>query len=242
MSSSPPASFSALYFCYEREKQVQQERQEKKKIKIKPKVNPHHLSPEKSTSEKQETPKKKKIIILVKRECRQISHNDIAPAATIYCRPKNDLYSTPPPQCCRFFIENKNCFLRQRDNACICPTSRIVIGFWNEKVGKECKLLPVESETIYEEENEQLSQTHIVPSLPPQSSPQSQYSFTSIIKSKSNSPKSPKKIDFIPKFVSDAQRSRIASEPVALLREKLAIQYGITKKTKPCHVFSFTQL
>jgi len=32
------------------------------------------------------------------------------------------------------------------------------------------------------------------------------------------------------KFVSDAQRARIASEPVALLREKLATQYGITKK------------
>jgi hypothetical protein len=32
-----------------------------------------------------------------------------------------------------------------------------------------------------------------------------------------------------PRFVSDAQRARIASEPVALLREKLAKQYGIKK-------------
>ena len=31
-------------------------------------------------------------------------------------------------------------------------------------------------------------------------------------------------------FVSDAQRARIASEPVVLLREKLATQYRITKK------------
>ena len=60
-------------------------------------------------------------------------------------------------------------------------------------------------------------------------------------------PTSPKKIDTVttespskisnckhsvskPKNVSDAQRARIASEPVALLREKLAKQYGIAKK------------
>jgi hypothetical protein len=44
--------------------------------------------------------------------------------------------------------------------------------------------------------------------------------------------KSPKKIDLVTKlrFVSDAQRARVASEPVALLREKFAKQYGMIKK------------
>jgi hypothetical protein len=44
--------------------------------------------------------------------------------------------------------------------------------------------------------------------------------------------KSPKKIELItkPRFVSDAQRARVASEPVALLREKIAKQYGMVKK------------
>ena len=122
------------------------------------------------------------------------------------CKPQSqsDLYYRAPPQrCCRFFIENKHCFLRERDNACISPISRTVFGFWNEKVGKECKLLPVEDETTYEE---------AMPEIP-LSSP--------IMKSKSQKSK--------PRFVSDAQRARIASEPVALLREKLAKQYGMRK-------------
>ena len=174
---------------------------------------------------------KKKIIIIKKRENvkEKRSHNDIAPPATMICKPQpeNDLYYRAPPQrCCRFFIENKHCFLRECDNACISPISKTVFGFWNEKVGKECKLLPVdEDETTYEEE---------IPEIPeiPLSSP--------IMKSKSQkSPKkidlitkSPKKIDLITKsrFVTDAQRARVASEPVALLREKIAKQYGMTKK------------
>ena len=43
---------------------------------------------------------------------------------------------------------------------------------------------------------------------------------------KSNSQKSPKKVILVTKsrFVSDAQRARVASEPVALLREKIAKQ------------------
>ena len=170
---------------------------------------------------------KKKIIIIKKRENvkEKRSHNDIAPPATMICKPQpeNDLYYRAPPQrCCRFFIENKNCFLRECDNACISPISKTVFGFWNEKVGKECKLLPVEDETTYEEEMPEI----------PLSSP--------IMKSKSQKlpkkviliTKSPKKIDLVTKsrFVSDAQRARVASEPVALLREKIAKQYGMVKK------------
>jgi len=33
-----------------------------------------------------------------------------------------------------------------------------------------------------------------------------------------------------PRFISDAQRARVAFEPVALLREKIAKQYGMIKK------------
>lgn len=160
---------------------------------------------------------KKKIIIMKKREnVANLCHNDIAPPATMICKPRseNDLYHTVPPQrCCRFFIKNKQCFLRERDSACISPISRTVFGFWNEKVGKECKLLPIEDETAYEEE---------ITEIPLLSSP--------VMKSKSQ--KSPKKIDLVTKsrFVSDAQRARVASEPVALLREKIAKQYGMIKK------------
>jgi hypothetical protein len=169
---------------------------------------------------------KKKIIIIKKRENveEKRSYNDIAPPATMICNPQSQSdYKAPPQRCCRFFIENKHCFLRERDNACISPISKTVFGFWNEKVGKECKLLPIEDETTYEEEMSE---------IPLLSSP--------VMKSKSQkSPKkidlitkSPKKVDLITKsrFVSDAQRARVAYEPVAILREKIAKQYGMIKK------------
>ena len=75
---------------------------------------------------------------------------------------------------------------------------------------KECKLLPIENEITYEENIDNASKQK----------PASQPTSTS------------PKINNIskPKFVSDAQRARIASEPVALLREKLAKQYGMIKK------------
>ena len=91
-----------------------------------------------------------------------------------------------------------------------------MIGFWNEKVGNECKLLPVEDETTYEEANNTLPDVSLYPD-----------SSISSPKPKKKSPPSPIPK---PKFVSDAQRARIASEPVALLREKLAKQYGMAKK------------
>lgn len=212
----------------QQQQQQQQKKIEKRKIKIKPKEftkliettkleekNQEHQEKRSSDScEKQSIPhphKKRILIIKKKQECR--SYNDIVPPASIIYNPKNDLYRTPPKQCCRFFIESKHCFLRERDNACISPISRTIIGFWNEKVGKECKLLPIQDETTYEQEiinvdEQRLSE--IVSSLP---SP-----LTSTFqKSK-------------PRFISDAQRSRIASEPVALLREKIAKQYGMTIK------------
>ena len=145
---------------------------------------------------------------------KKYEYNDIAPPASIFYTKKHEFYSTPPPHCSTFFIENKQCFLRGRDNACISPVSKNVIGFWNEKVGKECKLLPIENDTTYEENIDNPSQ--------PASQPASQPKTTSPSPKKNNVSKS--------KFISDAQRARNASEPVALLREKLAIQYGMMIK------------
>ena len=152
---------------------------------------------------------------------RKFKYSDIAPPATICFIPKNDLYPTPPPNCCRFFIENNKCFLRQRDNACICQTSRTVIGFWNEKVGNECKLLPIENETTYEEATTATAYNTF---------PEVQRQPDSSVPSPNPKTKSPTSPILKPKFVSDAQRARVASEPVALLREKLAKQYGMAKK------------
>lgn len=208
--SRPLASFSLLALYYERDKQQQQ--QHAKKIKIKPKTTHTQtqtqiISTAVAEQEKQEVKKKKITIIIKRKKCK---YNDIAPPASLFYNQKNEFYSTPPPQCSRFFIGNKQCFLRQRDNACISPISKNVIGFWNEKVGKECKLLPIENETTYEENTDKALQQELA-----------------------LQPTSPKKNNLCiskPKFVSDAQRARIASEPVAILREKLAKQYGMIKK------------
>ena len=240
--SRPLLTFSTLSMVYTKQEENQQQQQqhvpvEKKKIKIKPKntavvtidsiasdaektahplSTPHPLSPQ----------QKKKIIIIKKKEkVENLCHSDIAPPATMIYKPQpqNDVYYRVPPQrCCRFFIKNKECFLRERDNACISPISRTVFGFWNEKVGKECKLLPVEDETTYEEEISEI----------PQSSPIMKSKYKKSPKKVDLITKSPKKVDLITKsrFVSDAQRARVASEPVALLREKIAKQYGMAKK------------
>jgi hypothetical protein len=190
---------------------------------------------------------KKKIIIIKKRENvkEKRSHNDIAPPATMICKPQpeNDLYYRAPPQrCCRFFIENKHCFLRECDNACISPISKTVFGFWNEKVGKECKLLPVEDETTYEEEMPEIPLSSPIMKSKSQKLPKKVILITKSPKKIDLVTKSPKKIDLVTKspkkidlvtksrFVSDAQRARVASEPVALLREKIAKQYGMVKK------------
>jgi len=237
----------------ETRQQQQETRQpaEKKKIRIKPKVvvvdtttkTEEKKQGEKCYSEVPTTPIRKKIIIIKKQKQdfqKCFSYNDIVPPASMIYTSQNNFYYTPPPpqRCCRFFIENKHCFLRESDNTCISPTSRTVIGFWNGGVGKECKLLPIQDETTYEQEivDEQTSPPSSPPTvalspptvalspptvalsqpLSPQPSPN-----TTPLKSKSQKSK--------PRFVSDAQRARIASEPVALLREKLAKQYGMRK-------------
>jgi hypothetical protein len=182
------------------EPQHQKQTVERKKITIKRKTVT--TSSTITTTHSQEQPK-------IKQKCDDCCHNvtDYAPPATMFYQPRSD-YIVPPPACSRFFIENIHCFLRQHDNACVDPSTKKVIGFWNERVGKKCNLLPVE--TICEE--------NLVPVPSPQKqSPQKQ---------------SPQKQKCItkPRFVSDAHRARVASEPVALLREKLALQFGIAKQ------------
>ena len=236
--SRPLVTFSILSLVYQQqEKQEKQQDFKKKKITIKPKVIQDTPAPapasapapapaqqqkqkqrENENEKHQEVNPKKKITIVKRR----FKNSDIAPPTTMYFIPKNDLYTTPPPKCCRFFIENKHCFLREKDNACICPTSKNVIGFWNEKVGNECKLLPVEDETTYEQADAIASANNTFVEKAPEEA-----QLQSKPKPNSESPTSPIPK---PKFVSDAQRARIASEPVALLRAKLAKQYGMVAK------------
>ena len=227
MGSKPLLSFSTFSARQQpQEAEATQKSCEKKKIKIKPMKPGEKKQGEKCqskvpTTEVPTTPIRRKIRIVIKKHehfQKRVSYNDIVPPTSMIYNPsQNNFYCTnPPPQrCCRFFIENQHCFLRESDNTCISPTSRTVIGFWNGKVGKECKLLPIQDETTYEQEI--VDQQTSPPSSPqPQPSPN-----TTPLKSKSQKSK--------PRFVSDAQRARIASEPVALLREKLAKQYGMRK-------------
>ena len=192
----------------------QEKQTTKKKITIKRRVvttttTTHSQEQQKQTLEKQKQKKENYYKTYV---------TDYAPPATGFYQPRSD-YIVPPPTCSRFFIENKHCFLRRHDNTCIDPSTKKVIGFWNEQVGENCKLLPIEDETTYEEVNTAYQEVENVVPLPikqPKQSKQAKQSKQSTL-TKS-------------RFVSDAQRARVASEPVALLREKLAFQYGITKQ------------
>ena len=192
------------------EPQHQKQTVERKKITIKRKTVTSSTTT--TITHSQEQPKNKQ-------KCDDCCHNvtDYAPPATMFYQPRSD-YIVPPPACSRFFIENIHCFLRQHDNACVDPSTKKVIGFWNERVGNKCKLLPVE--TMCEE------------NLVPVPSPQKQSPQKQSPQKQSPQKQSPQKQKCItkPRFVSDAHRARVASEPVALLREKLALQFGITKQ------------
>ena len=236
----PLASFSNLWFPPSYQGQQQQPGSalttttiEKKRIKIKRRItmtssqaSPSQTSQSQGQQETQQPQHQEQIIerkkITIKRKVvtttqsqekpspspqkMQEIHHDYAPPATMFYQPRSD-YITPPPSCSRFFIENKYCFLRRHDNACIDPSTKKVIGFWNEQVGENCKLLPVETMNEEAEPSPVYEETeNIVPS------PQKQKRVTK------------------PRFVSDAHRARVACEPVALLREKLALQFGIAKQ------------
>ena len=133
--------------------------------------------------------------------------NDIAPPASMIYNPCSD-YIAPPPKCCRFFIDNRHCFLRSSDNACIHPTTKEVFGFWNCEIGEKCKLLPLDDNTVYEV-----------------------YQEAEVEKEKEKENKdfsnnqTPPAVEMRKK--SDANRSRLAGQPVAILRHKIAMQYGM---------------
>ena len=167
------------------------------------------------------SPRTRKIKITIKKqpqpqEKEQCFINDIAPPSSMIYNPCGD-YIAPPPKCCRFFIDNRHCFLRSTDNACIDPITKIVFGFWNCEIGAKCKLLPVDDDTVYEvcgecqetqKENEDFCNNL---QLEPQQNDNHDNETCAVEMRKK----------------SDANRSRLAGQPAALLRHKIAMQYGM---------------
>ena len=171
-----------------------------RKIKITIKKQPQ------KQEEEQEQPQEKE----------QCFINDIAPPSSMIYNPCGD-YIAPPPKCCRFFIDNRHCFLRSTDNACIDPITKIVFGFWNCEIGAKCKLLAVDDDTVYEvcgeceekqKENEDFCNSL---QLEPQQNDHHDNQTCAVEMRKK----------------SDANRSRLAGQPAALLRHKIAMQYGM---------------
>jgi len=197
---------------------------EKKKIKITvakktsastsaaaPPVSPVPAPPPAPASPAPASPRTKKIKITIKKQPKQEQQrvdtcyhlHDFAPPVSMIYTPCGD-YIAPPPKCCRFFIENRHCFLRSSDNACIDPITKNVFGFWNCEIGKKCELLPPPPT-----DDDDLDQQH-------------DDETTSANDDDCN------KIDAVEmRKKSDANRARITGQPVALLRQKIATKYGM---------------
>jgi hypothetical protein len=143
--------------------------------------------------------------------------HDIAPPSSMIYNPCGD-YIAPPPKCCRFFIDNRHCFLRSTDNACIDPITKIVFGFWNCEIGAKCKLLPVDDDTVYEvygecQETQKENEDFCKNLLEPQQNDNHDHdNETCAVEMRKK---------------SDANRSRLTGQPSALLRHKIAMQYGM---------------
>jgi hypothetical protein len=171
------------------------------------------------------SPRTRKIKITIKKqpqkqeeepqEKKQCFINDIAPPSSMIYNPCGD-YIAPPPKCCRFFIDNRHCFLRSTDNACIDPITKIVFGFWNCEIGAKCKLLALDDDTVYEvcseceekqKENEDFCNSL---QLEPQQNDNHDNETRAEMRKK-----------------SDANRSRLSGQPSALLRHKIAMRYGM---------------
>lgn len=161
------------------------------------------------------SPQTKKIKITIKKQPRCFI-NDIAPPSSMIYNPCGE-YIAPPPKCCRFFIDNRHCFLRSTDNACIDPITKIVFAFWNCEIGAKCKLLPVDDDTVYEvcgeyqeKQKENENEDFCNNLLEPQQNDNHDNETRAEMRKK-----------------SDANRSRVAGQPAALLRHKIAMQYGM---------------
>ena len=252
MYHRPLASFSILSQVYSQQQQQQQQPKsakpnvaasvttaasgaspptvEKQKIKITivakktsaaPPVS-HVPVPPLTVSPAPASPRTRKIKITIKKQPQkqeeeqeheqpQCFINDIAPPSSMIYNPSGD-YIAPPPKCCRFFIDNRHCFLRSTDNACIDPITKIVFGFWNCEIGAKCKLLPVDDDTVYEVCGEC------------QETQKENEDFCNSLQLEQNDNKTCA-VEMRKK--SDANRSRLAGQPAALLRHKIAMQYGM---------------
>ena len=167
------------------------------------------------------SPRTKKIKITIKQQPKQEKQEqqrvytcyhlyDFAPPASMIYTPCGD-YIAPPPKCCRFFIENRHCFLRSADNACIDPITKEVFGFWNCEIGKKCELLPPPPTG----DDDDLDQKDDATSA-------------NLVQLDNNDDDDCNKIDAVAmRKKSDANRARITGQPVALLRQKIATKYGM---------------
>ena len=209
---------------------------EKKKIKITvakktsastsaaaPPVSPVPAPPPAPASPAPASPRTKKIKITIKQQPKQEPKQeqqrvdtcyhlrDFAPPVSMIYVPRND-YITPPPKCCRFFIENRHCFLRSTDNACIDPINKEVFGFWNCEIGKKCELLPPPPPT--DNQDDYVNGDDNVANL--------------VQLDNDKNDDDCNKIDALAmRKKSDANRARLTGQPVALLRQKIATKYGM---------------
>jgi hypothetical protein len=166
-----------------------------KKIKITIKQQP-----------KQEQPKQEQR----KQECYHL--HDFAPPVSMIYTPCGD-YIAPPPKCCRFFIENRHCFLRSADNACIDPITKEIFGFWNCEIGKKCELLPPPP-TDDDQCDDNATSANLVANL--------------VQLDNNDDGDDCNKIDALAmRKKSDANRARITGQPVAILRQKIATKHGM---------------
>jgi len=165
------------------------------------------------------SPRTKKIKIMIKKqpqEKQQQYFNDIAPPSSMFFKPYSD-YIAPPPKCCRFFIDNRDCFLRSTDNACIDKITKNVFGFWNCEIGTNSKLLPVgDDDAAYEvcEEKED-------------------FFFNNHDDDNHDDDNHDIKMRAEMRKKSDANRARLTGQPIALLRQKIAVKYGMQIRSVP---------
>ena len=164
----------------------------------------------------------KKIKITIKKqpkeeEKQQQHFNDIAPPSSMFFKPYSD-YTVPPPKCCRFFIDNRHCFLRSTDNACIDTITKKVLGFWNCEIGTNSKLLPVGDDTAHEvcEEKEKKDFFCNNHEDDDDDDDEDDDDDNHEIETRAEMRKK-----------SYANRSRLTGQPISLLRQKIAIKYGM---------------
>ena len=204
---------------------------EKQKIKIKITLVSKKTSASTSTSTSLVAPSQtKKIKITIKKQPKEYQkqqqeyyqkrHFDIAPPSSMFFKPYSD-YIAPPPKCCRFFIDSRHCFLRSTDNACIDTITKKVLGFWNCEIGTNSKLLPVGDDTAHEVCEEKEKKDFFCNS----------HEDDDDIDDNNDNDDIKMRAEMRKK--SDANRARLTEQPVALLRQKIAIKYGMQIRIPP---------